>query len=347
MIDLAKTQVGYHEGRKNGHWNNQNKYADDVPSLKWAQGQPWCAVFVYWLAMKSGAGNYFPLTASVPVAAKWFKNKGQWSEYPAIGAQVILGNYAHTGFVIDYDDTYVWTIEGNTNTNGSPEGDGVYLKKHRRRDKWVLGYGYPALPLKSADPKYGPPKPPAPKPTLAVDYSFARPKPSVIKKAGYSAVGRYLSNSPSKNISSGEAKALHAEGLGIFLVWETTAKRAAAGRDAGEADAKTALFQANTLGVPENVPLFFAVDFDASWAQVKEYLAGAQSIVGRRAGVYGGYKITTDARSAGIEYTWQTMAWSGGRIDANANILQRLRPTVDHPVQDTDENLIQKAFPLW
>lgn len=161
MIDLAKSQVGYHEGRsKNGHWNNVTKYAPEVPKLAWAQGQPWCAVFVYWLALKSGLAAYYPETASVPVAASWFKQRGRWSEYPAIGAQAIFGHYAHTGFVVDFDDTFVWTVEGNTNTNGSAEGDGVYLKKHRRRDAWVLGYGYPDLPLVSAQPaKDSPPKP--------------------------------------------------------------------------------------------------------------------------------------------------------------------------------------------
>lgn len=159
IVAIAKSQVGYHEGRSNGHWNNIQKYAQQVPGLGWNNGGPWCATFVSWCAMKAGLADYYPRTATVSVAMDWFKQKGQWSEYPAVGAQVIYGvnGDAHTGLVYDYDGTYIYTIEGNTNTNGSAEGDGVYAKKRVRRDSYVHGYGYPKIPgykLHSADPTY-------------------------------------------------------------------------------------------------------------------------------------------------------------------------------------------------
>lgn len=157
IVSIAKSQVGYHEGRSNGHWNNLQKYAQQVPGLGWDNGYAWCATFVSWCALKAGLADYYPRTATVSVAESWFKQRGQWSEYPAIGAQVCYGNGAHTGLVYDYDGTYIYTIEGNTNTNGSAEGDGVYAKKRVRRDAYVTGYGYPKIPgvkLKSADPKY-------------------------------------------------------------------------------------------------------------------------------------------------------------------------------------------------
>lgn len=159
IVSIAKSQVGYHEGRSNGHWNNIQKYAQQVPGLGWNNGGPWCATFVSWCAMKAGLADYYPRTATVAVAMDWFKQKGEWSEYPAIGAQVIYGvsGSSHTGLVYDYDATYVYAIEGNTNTNGSAEGDGVYAKKRVRRDSYVHGYGYPKIPgvkLKSADPNY-------------------------------------------------------------------------------------------------------------------------------------------------------------------------------------------------
>ena len=160
MVRLAHKEVGTHEGRSGGHWNNHQKYSPQVPGLEWSQNQPWCATFVSWLALKAGLADYFPRTASTNTGAAWFKSRGQWSEYPAIGAQVFYGSgnhMVHTGFVIGFDHTYVYTIEGNTNTNGSAEGDGVYVKKRRRRDAYVRGYGYPAIPgvrLKTADPNY-------------------------------------------------------------------------------------------------------------------------------------------------------------------------------------------------
>lgn len=154
MIALARTQVGYKEGVR-----NKQKYADEVPTLEWAQNQPWCATFMSWLAMKTGASKLYPRTASCDAGGDWFKKQGRWSEYPAVGAQVFFGypkDLNHTGIVYDYDDTYIYTIEGNTNDSGSREGDGVYYKKRLRRGSNVIGYGYPKFPLgiESADPKY-------------------------------------------------------------------------------------------------------------------------------------------------------------------------------------------------
>jgi hypothetical protein len=50
----------------------------------------------------------------------------------------------HTGIVIAYDATYIWAVEANTNDNGSAEGDGVYIRKRKRSDANVYGYGLPA-----------------------------------------------------------------------------------------------------------------------------------------------------------------------------------------------------------
>ena len=84
---------------------------------------------------------------------------GRWSEYPAIGAQIFYGkpsDLVHTGIVVAYGPTTVTTVEGNTNDNGSPEGDGVYLKTHPRSTDYIVGYGYPRYPegIQSADPAW-------------------------------------------------------------------------------------------------------------------------------------------------------------------------------------------------
>lgn len=158
VIDSARTQVGVHEGKSNGRWNNRQRYSKEVPGLEWSDGQPWCATFVAWNAMKGGASDLYPRTASCDVGGNWFKSRGQWSEHPAVGAQVFYGtprDLNHTGIVYAYDDDYIYAIEGNTNDSGSREGDGVYLKKRARRGANVIGYGYPAFPLgiQNADPK--------------------------------------------------------------------------------------------------------------------------------------------------------------------------------------------------
>ncbi|MFG2670859.1 CHAP domain-containing protein [Streptomyces sp. NPDC048445] len=155
---IAAAEIGYHEGKSGGHWNNKTKYAPAVAGLEWADWQAWCATFVSWVAMTAGAAALFPRTASCAAGVAWFKARDRWSEYPAIGSQVFFGpgGGSHTGLVVSYDATTITTIEGNTNTSGSAEGDGVYRKVRQRRDTYVYGYGYPAYPggIKTADPDW-------------------------------------------------------------------------------------------------------------------------------------------------------------------------------------------------
>lgn len=162
VLDVARAQIGYHEGRaKDGSWNNHEKYAKAVPGLAWVdlQEQPWCATFVSWCALEAGAADLYPRTASTDAGAAWFKHRGQWTDHPvAPGDQVFYGHngdMSHTGILESFDDTHITVIEGNTNTNGSAEGDGVYRKVRLRRDDFVQGYGHPKWPAGAA-PKQRP-----------------------------------------------------------------------------------------------------------------------------------------------------------------------------------------------
>ncbi|PJN38065.1 hypothetical protein CG747_24545 [Streptomyces sp. CB02959] len=156
VIRIARGEIGYREGYSGGHWNNHQRYSPAVPGLEWSQNQAWCATFVSWCARQAGAASLFPVTASVWTAYQWFRSQGRYSAYPAIGAQVIYGRSAnsHTGIVVAYDADTITTVEGNTNTSGSAEGDGVYLKRRNRRDAYVHGYGLPqyAEGVTTADP---------------------------------------------------------------------------------------------------------------------------------------------------------------------------------------------------
>ncbi|MEU9404783.1 hypothetical protein AB0E08_03620 [Streptomyces sp. NPDC048281] len=146
VIAVAKSQVGVREGYTEGGWTNIARYANEVPGLTWAQGMSWCATFTSWVAMRAGAASIFPRTADCATAITWFTNAGRWSWYPALGAQAFYGASGgeHTGIVIAYDATFIWAVEANTSDNGSTEGDGVYIRKRRRTDAIVYGYGMPA-----------------------------------------------------------------------------------------------------------------------------------------------------------------------------------------------------------
>lgn len=184
--------------------------------------------------------------------------------------------------------------------------------------------------------------------TLVLDYSFARPDPSNIRSAGYSDVMRYLSPDSSKNLSGAERDALWAAGLGIGLVWESTATRAAQGLNAGKADAVSAAAQAKVLGFPVNLPIFFAVDFDAQVSQVVSYFTGVKSVLQNPVGVYGSAKVVDGVIGLGLaKFGWQTMAWSGSTVSPNATLYQRIRATVSNPVAGSDENLLINDMPFW
>jgi len=170
-----------------------------------------------------------------------------------------------------------------------------------------------------------PPSPtPAPKPSpgpklplRGCDY-VSGPTPAALKKAGVQFVCRYLSTpGNAKNLTKAEATALHKAGIAVVLVFETTANRALSGAAAGRADAQSARNQAAALGIPKTVPIYFAVDFDATPAQqtpINNYLRAAATVLGKNGvGIYGGYYPVSRALKAGVcAWGWQTYAWSGG-----------------------------------
>ncbi|RPE27271.1 hypothetical protein [Kitasatospora cineracea] len=156
---LLRSQVGQHEGRdSDGTWNNQQRYSRETPGLEWSDGQPWCATLQCWAAHRTpGMEPLWPMTASCLTAVAWWKRAGRWSNYPVLGGPFYLGpdGGTHTGTVVGYDATTITTVEGNSNNNGSAEGDGVYLKTRSRSS--IYGYGVPAYPegTISADPRLG------------------------------------------------------------------------------------------------------------------------------------------------------------------------------------------------
>src|SRR6185436_753370 len=92
---------------------------------------------------------------------------------------------------------------------------------------------------------------------------------ATIQAAGYAFVGRYLSQSSWKRITPAEAKALKAAGLGIVLVYEDGPTAPSYFNPSrGHSDAVRAIAQAVALGAPPGTTLYFAVDYDASNADI-------------------------------------------------------------------------------
>lgn len=163
-----------------------------------------------------------------------------------------------------------------------------------------------------------------------LDYSWGRPNLAQVKAAGYDFVIRYLAEyGGGKEISQAEAQQIRNAKLGLALVYEQRANNALGGRAAGKHDAQVALKQAEAIGFPDDRPIYFAVDWDATPAQqgvIDEYLRGAAEVIGAgRVGVYGGYWICKRCKENGsAKWFWQTYAWSGGNKLDGMHIYQYL-----------------------
>lgn len=119
-------------------------------------GQPWCAAFVSyigWAVLRQGwplpnVGGCMSLFAAA-------RSKQLLREAPAPGAIFLLwsesmNRFAHTGFVTSgADEDGDWpTVEGNTNTDGSREGTGVFLRQRRfgPKDRFIHWWVTPTQP---------------------------------------------------------------------------------------------------------------------------------------------------------------------------------------------------------
>lgn len=126
--------------REKTNKNDGERVAEYLKYTQLNEGYAWCAAFVSWSFGQAGLPE--PRTAWSPSLFPnkriiWQKNQNNSNrslKKPQQGD--VFGIYysnlkriAHAGFVDQWDDKYVITVEGNTNDTGSREGDGVYRKR--------------------------------------------------------------------------------------------------------------------------------------------------------------------------------------------------------------------------
>lgn len=158
---------------------------------------------------------------------------------------------------------------------------------------------------------------------LGIDIAWDRPTVTEIQATGAHFVARYFSSDPTKDLTAGEVQQYSAAGLGIITVFETTAGRALQGHAAGTADAQQANIERAAVGLPQGMPIYFAVDTDTSWASVQAYFDGVCSVLPKsQVGVYGGYAVAEGGHFYGLPFIWQTVAWSNGQWSSYATIKQ-------------------------
>ncbi|MFF5381636.1 peptidoglycan-binding protein [Pedobacter suwonensis] len=125
LLQVAEKELGVRESSGN---NDGPRVAEYLSYVHVPEGSAWCAAFVSWVFGQ--AGYPVPRTAWSPALFPLSKRTKQ------IRPAVVFGIYfsqfrriAHCGLVERQDGDWMITIEGNTNPDGSREGDGVYRKR--------------------------------------------------------------------------------------------------------------------------------------------------------------------------------------------------------------------------
>ncbi|ADY51849.1 hypothetical protein Pedsa_1282 [Pseudopedobacter saltans DSM 12145] len=134
IVQLARNEIGVRELTGN---NDGKRIAEYLKAVGLKQEAPWCAAFVSWVFQKAGFAQ--PRTAWSPAMFNNAVNVKQPQRAVVFGIYFPeLKRVAHVGLVERVDGDWLITIEGNTNNNGSWEGDGVYRK--RRHKKTIYSY---------------------------------------------------------------------------------------------------------------------------------------------------------------------------------------------------------------
>jgi hypothetical protein len=129
LVRNARREVGIRE--KTGR-NDGSRVEEYLRYVGLKKGQPWCAAYVSFIYATSGfnkprsgwSPDLFPSSrlarSALPgnVLGIYFKK---------------YGRIAHVGIILQVEGDWILSCEGNTNSDGSREGDGVYLKRRHRR----------------------------------------------------------------------------------------------------------------------------------------------------------------------------------------------------------------------
>lgn len=195
----------------------------------------------------------------------------------------------------------------------------------------------------------------------AIDQSWGRIDPARAAAAGVKLICGYLSHDPSKNWTADWIKRYHAAGIGVLLNWESDPGRPLLGGPAGAADGAAAVAQAEALiravGYSPGSPIgiMFSCDRDTTPAQypaVDAYYratGAATHPAGILNGAYGEADLIDHTHAAGLtQVEWQTLAWSNGRVSAEADLYQyRNGQTLANTSVDFDEIRHPASMGAW
>lgn len=151
-----------------------------------------------------------------------------------------------------------------------------------------------------------------------------------LKQVGIEAIGRYLGRNLWNGLSQDEVKAIQSAGLALFLIWELAPTKVSYFDYAkGLSDAKQAIAEAEYLGAPHGIAIYFTVDYDAQasdMSAIKGYFEGVRAgLEGKYLlGAYGSYAVMQAlyASAYAPDRYFQTYAWSGEKQFSGNHIYQ-------------------------
>lgn len=141
LIEVLVNEDGVRESPKN---SNRGARVQEYQAATWLSGTgwPWCAAFICWgilrLQEESALPFERPETAGAWDFERWAREQEQGVKLfkPAgtiKAGDIVIFDFSHIGLAIaDESGGRVQTVEGNTDSSGSREGGGVYLKSRAK-----------------------------------------------------------------------------------------------------------------------------------------------------------------------------------------------------------------------
>ncbi len=159
LIAIAENEIGVRETGDNGGKRVLEYQAADTLSGGY---YAWCASFISWLLRQletaKGVKVKWCWSASCDVILAFARSEGILHDTPRVGDVflVMASKYdaTHTGLVVEVDGDRFAEISGNTNDNGSREGNGVYKQWRNNGSRYKFVRWIDLLPSEAPIPKW-------------------------------------------------------------------------------------------------------------------------------------------------------------------------------------------------